>query len=91
MGSLKVLDARVNRLEDLGGDVAASHYREGDPEREILLLAGVLDAGLLVTGGRKRPWFERVFGEGFSERLSRRSSRPVLVVSEQTSRESVKR
>lgn len=91
IGSLEILDRRVRQLEDLGGDVAASHYKEGDPEREILKLAGELEAGLIMTGGRKRSWLERAFGTGFSEHLSRRSSRPVLVVSEQGSRDNVKK
>lgn len=80
LGGLKVLDARVNRMEDLGGNVAASHYREGNPEKEIMRLAEELDVGLIMTGGQKRPRFDRMFGAGFSERLSRRSNRPVLVV-----------
>lgn len=80
LGGLRVLDERVARIRDLGGSVAASHYREGSPEKEILGLAEELDAGLIVTGGRKRPRFERFFGAGFSERLSRRSARPVLMV-----------
>lgn len=80
LGALMVLDNRVIRIKDLGGSVAASHYREGDPEKEIMRLAEELDVGLIITGGQKRPRFERIFGAGFSERLTRRSSRPVLVV-----------
>lgn len=80
LGTLKVLDNRVIRIKDLGGSVAASHYREGDPEKEIMRLADELDVGLIITGGQKRPRFERIFGAGLSERLTRRSSRPVLVV-----------
>lgn len=88
LNGLRVLDGRVNHLKELGGEVAASHYREGEPLKEIPHLAEELGAGLIVTGGQKRPWFERAFGAGFSELLYRRSKSPVLVVNEQTSRHS---
>ena len=65
---------------DLGGSVAASHYKEGDPEKEIIRLGEELDAGLIVMGGRRRPWFKRIFGAGFSENVFRRAKRPVLIV-----------
>ena len=75
---LRLLQERVLRIEDLV--VAASHYREGNPEKEVLRLASVLDAGLIITGGQRRPWFERIFGAGFSEHVFKRADRPVLVV-----------
>jgi nucleotide-binding universal stress UspA family protein len=79
---LRLLEQRVRRIEDLGGAVSASHYREGNPEKEVLKLASELDAGLIVTGGQRRPWFERIFGAGFSEHVFKRAGRPVLVVSD---------
>ena len=78
---LKLLQERTRRIEDLGGVVAASHYREGNPEKEVLKLARELDPGLIITGGQRRPWFERMFGAGFSEHVTKRADRPVLVVS----------
>jgi nucleotide-binding universal stress UspA family protein len=78
---LRLLEQRVRRIEDLGGVVVASHYREGNPEKEVLELASEIDAGLIVTGGQRRPWFERIFGAGFSEHVFKRADRPVLVVS----------
>lgn len=83
---LGLLDRRVRRVEELGGSVAASYYREGTPEKEIQLLAKELDIGLILTGGCRRPWFERLFGAGFSEQVSRRADRPVLVVGERGTR-----
>jgi nucleotide-binding universal stress UspA family protein len=80
LGGLRLLDNRVRRIRELGGEVAASHYREGSADKEILRLGEELDVGLIITGGNRRPWFERVFGRGFSERLLRRANRPVLVV-----------
>jgi nucleotide-binding universal stress UspA family protein len=78
---LRLLEQRVRRIEDLGGVVCASHYREGNPEKQVLKLASELDVGLIVTGGQRRPWFERIFGAGFSEHVFKRAGRPVLVVS----------
>jgi nucleotide-binding universal stress UspA family protein len=80
LAGLKLLDDRVRRIEDLGGSVAASHYKEGDPEREVIRLGEELDAGLIIMGGQRRSWFERLFGAAFSENVSRRANRPVLVV-----------
>ena len=82
LAALRVLDARVRRVEELGGSVAASHYREGNPEKEVIRLGEELDAGMIMTGGKKRPRFERLFGAGFSEKVSRKADRPVLVVGE---------
>jgi nucleotide-binding universal stress UspA family protein len=83
LGGLKLLDDRVRWMEEvLGGSIAASHYREGRPEKEVVRLGKELDVGLIVSGGRRHAWFERIFGAGFSENLSRRAHRPVLVVSE---------
>lgn len=85
---LGLLQARVKRMEEeLGGTVAVSHYREGKPEKETVLLGEELEAGLIVTGGKRRPWYERMFcGSGFSEHVSRRAGRPVLVAGESKSR-----
>jgi nucleotide-binding universal stress UspA family protein len=80
LAGLKLLDDRVRRIEDLGGSVAGSHYKEGDPEREVIRLGEELDAGLIIMGGQRRSGFERLFGAGFSENVSRRANRPVLVV-----------
>lgn len=81
---LALLDARVRRIEEeLGGIVTASYYREGKPEKETVLLGDEIEAGLVVVGGMRRPWYERVFaGGGFSERVSRKAGRPVLVATE---------
>lgn len=82
LGGLRLLERQATFVEELGGAVAGSHYKEGVPEKEVVELGQQIGAGLIVTGGRKRPWFERVFGRGFSTTLLRRSDRPVLVVNE---------
>jgi nucleotide-binding universal stress UspA family protein len=89
LGGLKLLDDRVRRIEDLGGSVAASYYREGNADKKLIHLGEELDAGLIMMGGQRRPWFERIlFGAGLSERISRRANRPVLVVGERGLRNS---
>lgn len=85
--AFRFLDEQARRVEELGGR-AVTHYREGKPEGEILDLAEELGAGLIVTGRRRRPWLERIFGAGFSERLSRRADCQVLVVDESGARRS---
>ena len=80
---LRLLERQVRRVEDLGGSVAVSHYREGSAEREVIQLGREIDAGLIVTGERRRPWFVRIFGLGLSTRILRRADRPVLVVDKQ--------
>jgi nucleotide-binding universal stress UspA family protein len=84
---LEVLDDRVRRIgEDLGGSVAASYYREGKPEKEIVLLGKQIDAGLIIVGGRRQAPFDRVFAANLAEKVLRRADRPVLIVDDRSSR-----
>lgn len=87
-GGLRLLEYQARRVESLGGDAAATHYREGRPEKEVVKLAAELDAGLIMTGGHRRHWLERVFGRGFSETVTRKADRPVLVVGQRDLRNS---
>lgn len=80
LGGLRLLEHQARRVEEIGGSVAVSHYREGNSEREVVKLGREIDAGLIVIGGRRRPWFIRIFGPGFSTRVFRKADRPVLVV-----------
>jgi nucleotide-binding universal stress UspA family protein len=84
LGGLRLLGHQVRRVEELGGKVTQSHYREGKPEREVIRLGREIGAGLIVTGGQKRPWFVRLFGPSFSTRLFRKADRPVLIVDKYT-------
>ena len=83
LGELGLLQHQARRVEEMGGRVAVSHYREGNPEREVVKLGREIGAGLIVTGGRRRPWFVRIFGPGFSTKVSRKADRLVLVVGKQ--------
>lgn len=81
--ALWLLEYRVRRIEELGGSVAASHYQEGKPEQAVVRLGEELGAGLIITGGRRRSWWERLLGgAGFSEKVTRQAGCPVLVASE---------
>ena len=75
-----MLDEKVRQVEKMGGIVADSYYREGDPVREVLGLAEELDIGLIITGGRRlaRP---RLFWSGsYPMELFRHAKCPVLIV-----------
>jgi nucleotide-binding universal stress UspA family protein len=80
---LRLLEVQSRQIEELGGSVAATHYREGKPEKEVILLGRELDVGLIMTGGRRRYWFDHIFGPGFSETVTRRADCPVFVVGRQ--------
>lgn len=80
VAALVLLDEKVRQAEEMGGIVARSHYREGDPVKEVLGLAEELDVGLIVTGGRRlaRP---RLFWSGsYPMELFRHAKCPVLIV-----------
>lgn len=84
---LEFLDDQVRRIrENLGGGIAASYYREGRPEKELLRLGKEIDAGLIMMGGRRRTRLERIFGANVTEKVLRRADRPVLVVDDRGSR-----
>ena len=80
VAALVLLDEKVRQAEKMGGIVAGSYYREGDPVKEIIRLAEELDVGLIITGGRRlaRP---RLFWSGsFPMELFRHARCPVLIV-----------
>lgn len=83
--ALTLLDKRVAWIEKIGGKVAGSHYREGQPDEEAIRLSEELDVGLVIMGDRNLSWFERTFARSFSERILSRANRPVLVVREPVS------
>ncbi len=78
---LEFLDEQVMRIgDDLGAGIAASHYREGRPEKELVRLGNEIEAGLIMMGGRRRTRLERIFGTSTAEKVQRWADRPVLVV-----------
>ena len=78
---LELLDDRVRRLEkELGRSVAASYYREGKPEKELVVLGKEIDAGLIMMGGQRQKRLERMLGDSPAEKVLRRAECPVLIV-----------
>jgi nucleotide-binding universal stress UspA family protein len=78
---LEILDDQARRIEEeFGGTVTATHYVEGRADEEVVRLGEEIDAGLIVTGGQRRSGIQRIFDAGLSERLSRRTDRPVMIV-----------
>ena len=80
--ALELLDGQARRVEEDGGSVTATHYREGRLKKEVVRLGEEIDAGLIVAGGRRRPWFARIFGVDFFEGVFWRTDRPVLILGE---------
>jgi nucleotide-binding universal stress UspA family protein len=83
---LEFLDSLVRRIEEeLGVNVVGSHYRDGTPHKEVARLGEEIDAGLIMVGGQRLKWIERVFLAGFPEKVLQRAKCPVLVVDERGS------
>ena len=80
VAALALLERELSRIEELGGKVAGSHYKEGKPEEEIVRLAEELEVGLIVCGGRKVGRLGSLFATSFSEGVQRRARCTVLVV-----------
>ena len=80
LAALALLDEMVSQVEEMGGTVAGSHYREGRPVEEVLQLSDELGVGLIVTGGRIFGRLERLFASSFCEELLLRAKCPVLMV-----------
>jgi nucleotide-binding universal stress UspA family protein len=80
LAALALLDEKVSQVEEMGGTVAGSYYREGLPVDEVLRLSDELGVGLIVTGGRILGRLERLFASSFCEDLLLRAKCPVLMV-----------
>ncbi len=80
LAALALLDEKVRQVKEMGGTVAGSHYREGQPVEEVLQLSDELGVGLIVTGGRIFGRWARLFASSFCEDLFHRAKCPVLMV-----------
>ena len=76
----EVLDEQVREIEDSGGNIVEAHLRVGEPEKEILLLAQELEAGLVVVGARGKNPIQRYLVGDVAESVFRHAPCPVLVV-----------
>lgn len=82
LAALTLLDEKVRQAEKMGATVVGSYYREGHPTEEILRLAEELDAGLIITGGRRLAISRLFWSSSYPVELLRRARCPVLIVRE---------
>ena len=75
-----MLDENVRQAEKMGGVVADSYYREGDPLKEVLRLAEELGVGLIITGGRRLGRSRLFWSSSYPMELFRHAKCPVLIV-----------
>jgi nucleotide-binding universal stress UspA family protein len=76
----KTLDEAVKQVEQVGGTVAQSHLRMGDPDQEILKFCEEQGGfGLIVMGSRGLGPIKRRLIGSVSESVVRHSQCPVLV------------
>ncbi len=80
VAALVLLEEKIRQVEELGGIVVGSHYRDGKPEEEVALLAEELEVGLIVVGGREVGRFGSLFAPSFSEAVYRRARCAVVIV-----------
>lgn len=86
---LALLEEAAAWISGEGAGVAGSHYREGEPRREIIRLAGELGVGLIVVGRREMGAAGRAFHAVFpqlwslADKIYHRAPCPVMVVRQQ--------
>jgi nucleotide-binding universal stress UspA family protein len=80
VAALALLQEKITQIEELGGIVAGSHYREGKPEEDVARLAEEIEVGLIVVGGREGGRFGSLFDPSFSEAVYRRARCAVVMV-----------
>jgi nucleotide-binding universal stress UspA family protein len=68
------------RVKVAGGTVAEAHLRMGGVAEEIVELADVLEAGLVVVGSRRLGRIRRTLAGSVSESVFRHAHCPVMVV-----------
>ena len=76
VAALVLLDEKVRQAEKMGGIVADSYYREGDPLKEVLRLA----EELIITGGRRLARPKMFWSSSYPMELFRHAKCPVLIV-----------
>ena len=76
------LEEQAERVRSEGGKVADTHLRTGHPDKEIVRLAGVLDAGTIVAGSRGLGAVSRALMGSVSDSVVRHAHCPVLITRE---------
>ena len=74
------LEAQAQQVRESGGNVAETHLRAGEPDKEIVKLSEELGAGSIVIGSRGLGALSRALMGGVSESVVRHAHCPVFVV-----------
>jgi nucleotide-binding universal stress UspA family protein len=74
------LKEQAEQIRTNGGKVAETHFRSGDPDKEILRTAEALGVGLIVMGSRGLGALSRALMGSVSDSVVRHAHCPVLVV-----------
>jgi nucleotide-binding universal stress UspA family protein len=74
------LKEQAEQIGSDGGKVAETHFRSGDPDKEILRAAEALGVGLIVIGSRGLGALTRALMGSVSDSVVRHAHCPVFVV-----------
>jgi nucleotide-binding universal stress UspA family protein len=74
------LKEQAEQITSNGGKVAETHFRSGDPDKEILRTAESLGVGLIVMGSRGLGALSRALMGSVSDSVVKHAHCPVLVV-----------
>jgi nucleotide-binding universal stress UspA family protein len=74
------LKEQAEQITSNGGKVAETHFRSGDPDKEILRTAESIGVGLIVIGSRGLGAISRALLGSVSESVVKHAHCPVLVV-----------
>ncbi len=80
----RLLDAQLEQIEEIGGEIEETHLRMGRPAEEILRLSEEIVAGLIVVGNQglsgRFSRMRRFLMGGVSESVTRYARCSVMVV-----------
>jgi nucleotide-binding universal stress UspA family protein len=80
------LAEKAEQLQDLANSIATEYpptkpyFCTGDVVEEIVKVAGLVEADLIVISTHAYPWFVRLFSGSDAERIVRHAPCPVLIV-----------
>jgi nucleotide-binding universal stress UspA family protein len=74
------LEAQAQQVRESGGNVAETHLRAGEPDKEIVKLSEELGAGAIVIGSRGLGAVSRALMGTVSDSVVRHAHCPVFVV-----------
>ncbi len=74
------LKEQAEKIGSTGGKVTETHFRSGDPDKEILRTAEALDVGLIVIGSRGLGAVSRALMGSVSDSVVKHAHCPVFVV-----------